>query len=439
MTQTLGVILLLGAPAMPVLLCIPAIRRRAGGFLLVALLPAAVLVFWPTALAAELPWLLLGEGEFAVRHSTRALLAQTLVIWTAALWLLRRGREAGTGGERLVTWCLLLLGGQIGAILADDAVSFFAFSSLVGYAFLGLLFGGEEPILERAGRRYVVQLVVADLILFEALVIAAFDASGERLRFPLGAGFEFAGNGIWPYLATLAFLLRAGCWPFHAGSALACRTSRSWVILLLWGGPVTAGLLGVLNWLPAGPFPLAPLGWMLVALASGGLVFAIASVSGQAQAGSVGRFALFAVSGLLLLGVGGGLIDAAIRDGLEDLLPYLVSGFGLLLTVLTLGRLRRGPVSGRLAASASRRVREPGWYERAVERAGGIVRRVGVDILPGFRQRLLALIVRHAGVSIWLARIDALEGRLGRWAVALVLFLGIAILIIALGLGAVPD
>ncbi len=439
MTQTLGVILLLGAPAMPVLFCIPAVRRRAGGFLLVALLPAAVLVFWPTALAAELPWLLLGEGEFAVRISTRALLAQTLVIWAAALWLLRRGRVAGTGGERLTTWSLLLLGGQIGAILADDAVSFFAFSSLVGYAFLGLLFGGEESILERAGRRYVVQLVVADLILFEALVIAAFDASGQRLTFPLGAGFEPAGNGIWPYLATLAFLLRAGCWPFHAGLALACRTSRSWVILLLWGGPVTAGLLGVLNWLPIGSFSLVPLGWMLVSLGSGGLVFASASAFGQAQAGSVGRFALFAVSGLFLLGVGGGLIDAAIRDGLEDLLPYLMSGFGLLLAVMTLDRLRRGAPCGRLAASAPRRVREPGWYERAVERSGGIVRRVGVEILPSFRQRLLAIIVRHAGESTWPAKIDALEGRLGRWAVALVLFLGIVILIIALGLGAVPD
>ncbi len=439
MTQSLAVILLLGAPAMPLLLCIPSVRRRSGGFLLVALLPAAVLVFWPTALAAELPWLLLGESEFAVRSSTRALLAQTLVIWAAALWLLRRGREAGTGGERLATWCLLLLGGQIGAILANDAVSFFAFSSLVGYAFLGLLFGGEESILERAGRRYVVQLVVADLLLFEALAIAAFDASGQRLMFPLGAGFEPAGNGIWPYLATLAFLLRAGCWPLHAGLALACRTSRSWVILLLWGGPVTSGLLGVLNWLPPGSISLVPLGWMLVSLASGGLVFAIASAFGQAHGGSLGRCALFAVSGLFLLGVGGGLIDTAIRDRLEGLLPYLVSGFGLLLTVMTLGRLWRGPASGRLAASTTRRVREPGWYERAVERSLGIARRFAIEILPSFRQRLLATIVRHSGESIWLEKIDALEGRLGRWAVALVLFLGIAILIIALGLGAVPD
>ena len=93
MIDSVGIMLLILAPTLPLLLALPALPGREG----IAALPQAVLVLFPRETRLEIPWLLLGESGFALDAGARAWLALTLAPWLLALWLSRRGSAADGG------------------------------------------------------------------------------------------------------------------------------------------------------------------------------------------------------------------------------------------------------------------------------------------------------------------------------------------------------
>ncbi len=155
MNTTLSAILLLSVPGYPLLLAFPALRSclPAPWPCYIALLPAVILLAVPMAFSVDLPWLLFDTG-LGIGEASRWLLAMSVVLWAAAATLLQvpTGQSAD---NRLTTFFLLTLAGNLGAILATDLVGFFAFSTLMGYGFYGLLVNGGNQAARRAGRVYL--------------------------------------------------------------------------------------------------------------------------------------------------------------------------------------------------------------------------------------------------------------------------------------------
>ena len=234
----------------PLLLMLPVLRRQLPCPHYLAIMPAAVLLLSlllsPDVVSLNLPWLLFDIG-LSMDDDRRWLLLMTVVIWLLAAPLERSQRLPGSHWQSSLY--LLTLAGSLGVVMADDLVGFFSFSTLMGYGFYGLLLQPGNALAEVAARRYLICLVIADLLLFEALLLAAF--YGEILLFSALAE-AMAGSSVLPlYLLIIfaAFALKVGFWPLHFWLHNAYRSASplSFLLLVL---PVVLGLFGLVRWLP---------------------------------------------------------------------------------------------------------------------------------------------------------------------------------------------
>jgi len=235
--STLQLLLLLSVPVLPLLLALPALRSHIPWPRHFALLPAVVLLAVPVDIFIELPWLLFGTG-LGIDGPGRLLLLMSVLLWAGAASLLRAPGERPADNSRFTTLFLLSMACNLGVILATELVGFFAFATLMGYGFYGLLVADGDESARRAGRIYLGSLILADLLLFEALLIVA--ATTADLSFG-GVHQAIAGApaaGLYLSMVLAGFALKAAVWPLHFWLPLAFHSARPAVALLLAGIPV---------------------------------------------------------------------------------------------------------------------------------------------------------------------------------------------------------
>jgi multicomponent K+:H+ antiporter subunit D len=336
-TTTLSILLLLSVPGLPLLLAFPALRSRLSRPCLLALLPAVILLLLQVDFSIEVPWLLFGSW-FGIDGVSRWLLAMAVVLWAAAAILLH-----GSGGQavdnRLTVFFLLTMAGNLGAVMATDVAGFFAFSSLMGYGFYGLLVAGGDETARRVGRVYLGFMIVADLVLFEALLIAAantWDLEFEAVHY----GIVQSPISDWYVSMVLAgFALKAGAWPLHFWLPLALRSSRPAVALLLGGVPVAMALLGMLRWLPLGEisFPDLGLGIQIVGLIAA--IFATLAGLMQSNPRALLAYAVVVATALFVTILGAGIERPAIGSAIQGEAHLFILYLGLTLAALVPGSL----------------------------------------------------------------------------------------------------
>jgi multicomponent K+:H+ antiporter subunit D len=424
-------LLLLSVPGLPLLLAFPALRSRLPWPCHIALLPAFILLLVPVVVVTALPWLLFGTS-FAIDGTSRWLLAMSVILWAVAATLLR-GNTSQVPDNQLTTFVLLTMAGNLGVILAADLVGFFVFSTLMGYGFYGLLVTGGDERARRAGRVYLVFLVIADLILFEALLIAA--VSTDELGFAV-VGQAMAQSPLstmYLVVVLLGFALKAGVWPLHFWLPPAFRSARPAVALVLWVGPVATALLGVMRWLPLGEVTAPRLGTLLQCLGAAAMLYAMLFLFMRVQRKQLSAYATILATGAFATGLGTSLAYPAIWEQYGSLVPFLVAsvGGGLAIVILAVAWSERGQTD---AADAGMSVgdRAP-WFERW---AGVLVRagqRTGNETLPGLRAASLAKVNRLRQLRGWQGVFDTAERSMQRWAFAIVLFLLLLIIVAFVG------
>jgi formate hydrogenlyase subunit 3/multisubunit Na+/H+ antiporter MnhD subunit len=255
-------------------------------------------------------------------------LALSVVLWAAAATLL----QAPTGqaaDKRLTTFFLLSMAGHLGAILTTDLVGFFTFSILMGLGFYGLLVDGEDEVAQRAGRVYLGFMILADLVLFDALMIAAattgdlgFDAVSHAIaRSPASA--------LYLSMVLAGFALKAGIWPLHVWLPLAFRSVRPAVALLLGAVPVATALLGAVRWLPLGEIASPDLGLIIQGLGVAAMLYAILAGLIRAQLKLLPAYAAIIATGFFATTLGAGLADPAAWVQYGNLAHFTLSLWGL--------------------------------------------------------------------------------------------------------------
>ena len=315
--QNIGLWLIL---AWPLLVALPGVYRHLPRPYALALAPAAVMLITPGAAELDMPWIVFGSG-LMLDGERRWLLGMTLLLWLAA------GRRAARldPPRQPATFTLLLItfSGQLGMILASEPVGFLCFSTLLGYGFFGLLVQGGGADALRVARLYIAVLILADLLLFEALLLAAYLQEVPRFD---DFDFRLPGDsaGLYGALVLIAFLLKAGIWPLHAWVTGALRTAPSPARLLLAGGPVAMALLGLWRWLPPEQ-GLETAGQLCRVLGAAALGYALAQLLWRPQPGRRSGWLLPALTGTLVLGFGQRLVDPAGSQGyIEWSAPLLV-------------------------------------------------------------------------------------------------------------------
>jgi len=335
----LSALLLLSAPVLPLLLAISLMSGplRRVAFLLApwAASPALVVSLTP-GITLELPWLLFG---------TRLELDETgriFLFFTALLWLMASVYAVGylssrSSRTRFFIGFLLAMAGNLGLILAQDLAVFFTFFTLMSFASYGLVV--HERTLEalRAGKVYIVLVVVGEVLLFAAFTLAALAAGGiefEAVR-PAVVGSE-ARDWI-VGLTLLGFGIKAGVIGLHVWLPLAHPVAPTPASAVLSGAMIAAGLLGWLRVLPLGETAL--LGWSGAMLVAGMVAVFYAVLIGLLQSSPKTVLAYSSVSkmGVMTAGVGLGLADPGNWSFILSAILIFALHHGLTKGVLFLG------------------------------------------------------------------------------------------------------
>jgi formate hydrogenlyase subunit 3/multisubunit Na+/H+ antiporter MnhD subunit len=331
-TEIYAVLLLIVVVIWPLSLAIPALHTRLPWPRHLAIVPAALLALLPGEISLELPWLLFGTG-LAMENETRWILAMSVAIWFAAAAIMKPSKR-DFADQRTTTFFLLTLAGNLGAVLAIDLVGFFCFATLMGYGFYGLLLQAGDDAARRAGRRYLIVLIVADLLLFEALLLAAFTT--ENLRFE-GMREAMAGassSSFYLWMVFAGFALKAGAWPAHLWLTSAFRSAPRSTALLLGGVPVAMGLFGAVRWLPIGEHAFGISALIIQGIGVAAILYAMLRFFTQASVISLPAWTTVALTGLFIAALGIGLSRPALWQQYESLAYPFISSVAIFLATL---------------------------------------------------------------------------------------------------------
>jgi len=320
--------------------------------------------------------------------------------------------------------------GQLGAVLAIDMVSFFAFTTLMGYACVGLLLADADATTRRAGRVYLVLLIGADILLLEAMLMAA--TITDNLGFATLAYTISLSNSADLYLSlvVVGFALKVGLWPLHLWLPLAYATARPATALLLWIGPVATGLLGVVRWLPLGQMAAPIPGILLLAIGTVTIFYVVLFGVMRAQRTPLPAYVVIIVTANFVIGLGACLIDPILWNRYGESAPIFMFIAGLGVAIMM--------VNFQCSNANDKRSRPKPVDRTALKMERGFNafiawgRRTGMDTLPRFRALWLAKWDGLWQKRIWQSVFDSGEYFLQRWSFAVTLFLLLFIVTLAL-------
>lgn len=187
---------------------------------------------------------------------------QVFLAFTSLLWWLSgiyaRGYLADDARQSSF-WLFfaLALTGNLGLIVAQDLVGFYACFALMSLASYGLVVHGRTEAAFRAGRVYMVFAIAGELALFVGLVglvSGAASPSFESLSGEAAPRWALA-------FAVAGFAVKAGTLGFHFWLPLAHPAAPVPASAVLSGAMIKAGLLGWLRVLPIGSAGLEDWGW----------------------------------------------------------------------------------------------------------------------------------------------------------------------------------
>lgn len=428
MIDAVMMLLLLAVPGLPLLLTIPAVRHRLNRPILIALIPATVLLFIPGEFAIELPWVLLGSAGVGLDTVSRWWLLMSVITWAVSAGFLRPSTGAETD-PRLTALLLLTLAGQLGTVIATNLVIFFTFMTLMGYSFAGLLLIDDDDRAHRAGHWYLVLLIVADIILFEALLMAGglTDDLGFATVAPVIT--ESPSPAFYYWMVIIGFALKAGFWPLQQWQRLAYGSSRPGVGLLMWSVPVATSLLGLMRWLPPGTINDPVIGALLLASGAGGILYAVTGGLRQTRWQRAPFYPATLATGVAVMSLGIGLVDPALWDQYGALVPAMVATIGLGLMIIA--RFCSADPST-ATADAGLADGRPLWAETWAEAIVSWIRRIGFDTLPPLRDSWITTWHKILQAVRWQRLMNTGDTVFQRWPVAITFCLTLGLLSVVL-------
>ena len=249
---------------LPLALAVLAGQRYASWIAVIAPLPALLAAaVVPVGTSVSLPWLLLGV-ELGLDDTGRVFLLFSGLLWLVAS-LYAAGSLAGDHkATRFRIFFLLAMAGNLGLIVAQDAVSFYLGFTLMGLAAYGLVAQSRSQHARQAARRYLVWTIAGEMLLFIAVVMLAAQHNGvvtfSVLQSSPPAGFVVL-------LLLIGFGIKLALPGLHLWLPQAYAVTPTPAVAVLSGSMINAGLLGWLRFLPPGDAALV--GWGQVLLAAG--------------------------------------------------------------------------------------------------------------------------------------------------------------------------
>ena len=425
--MSLSELLLFFVPGFPLLLAIPLLHRLLPRAEYLAILPAAMLLSLPENIFVETPWLLFGAG-LGSNAETRLLLMMSVVLWIFAAFMqnVHASRNSNSEANNYhSTYFFLTLSGHLGAILANGLVGFFAFSTLIGYGFYGLLVETGNDTVKKAGRIYICFIIVADLLLFEAALLAATVTDDMGFDAVRAAMIDSSVTGLYMTMVLIGFALKAGFWPMHHWLFLTFRSVRPATAMLLAGVPVAMALLGTLRWLPLGEISVPGLGLLIQGIGGVAIMYTVLAVLIRRQHNHPAAYVTLTATGLFVIALGAVFIEPVLWDLYASPMFYAIVLLSVGLALLTI-IIRWTDTTASNQKPLDTVLLYGCWSEKLISWG----RRMGFELLPRLRNVFLVYVQSLWRVSFWQKNLQIGEYYLQRWSLAVTILLLIGVTIV---------
>ncbi len=216
-----------------------------------------------------MPWLLLGV-QLGLDDTGRIFLFFSGLLWLVASLYAAGSLACDHKATRFRIFFLLAMAGNLGLIVAQDAVSFYLGFTLMGLAAYGLIAHPASQHARRAARRYLVWTIAGEMLLFTAIVMLAAQHSGVVSFSVLQSS---PPGGFMVLLFLIGFGIKLALPGLHLWLPQAYAVTPTPAVAVLSGSMINAGLLGWLRFLPPGDAALANWGQALLAAGITGIFF----------------------------------------------------------------------------------------------------------------------------------------------------------------------
>jgi hydrogenase-4 component B len=255
---------------LPLALALLAGQRYASWLTVVAPLPALLAAaVVPVGGSISLPWLLLGV-ELGLDDTGRVFLLFSGLLWLMASLYAAGSLAGGCKATRFRIFFLLAMAGNLGLIVAQDAVSFYLGFTLMGLAVYGLIAHPASQHARRAARRYLVWTIAGEMLLFVAVVMLAAQHGGVVSFSVLQSS---SPGGFVMLLLLGGFGIKLALPGLHLWLPQAYAVTPAPAVAVLSGAMIKAGLLGWLRFLPPGDAALVNWGQALLIAGVTGICF----------------------------------------------------------------------------------------------------------------------------------------------------------------------
>jgi formate hydrogenlyase subunit 3/multisubunit Na+/H+ antiporter MnhD subunit len=217
---------LLAAIALPALLgvlqAIPSLRPLARPLVPLAALPAlATALFAPEGLIVPVPWFLFG-AILGLDERQRVFLLFTALLWTTAAFYARDYLQDDPQRTRFFAFFLVTMTGNLGLVLSADLAAFYFFFALMSFAAYGLVVHEESAEARRAGRIYILLVMLGEAFLLPSLWYVGANAPALDLATAAATLTALPERDLLIAGLLLGFGIKAGALPLHFWLPLAC-------------------------------------------------------------------------------------------------------------------------------------------------------------------------------------------------------------------------
>ena len=303
-----------------------------------AALPAFLIaVFGPQHVTLDLSWVLLSAKLRLADGSDRLFLLFTVLLWWLSGMYAQSYLSDRPGQRRFFIYFLLSMTGNLGLILAQGLMSFYLFFALMSFASYGLVVHERSTEALRAGRVYIVLVVIGEIALFSAMILTV-NSTGSMYFDTVRQQFAQAEpRNLIMILAFIGFGIKAGVLGLHMWLPLAHPVAPTPASAVLSGAMIKAGLLGWLRLLPLGEMAMLSWGKVFIVVGLATAFYGVLVGISQRVPKTVLAYSSISQMGIMIMAVGLGLTAPEAYPGIFTVITLYALHHGLNKGVLFLG------------------------------------------------------------------------------------------------------
>lgn len=306
-----------GTPLLMAALCCTPLQNTVARFLPLATIPAFLAALTtPLNVTIGVPWFFMGS-HIGLDETGHIFLCLTAFVWFLTSFSCHSLLKNDKKRLRFLIFFLTAMAGNFGLILARGMLGYYLFFAVMSFAAYGLVVHKETTDAIKAGRIYLILVMIGEVALFTALIIMAHNTGSLTIK-------DIAGISYHPLTLTLLFIgfgVKIGALPFHSWMMPAYQAAPIPAATALAGAMVNAGILGWLRFLPLGQISCQQKALFFIVAGALAALYGVIIGLNRQQAGAVLGCSSISQMGLITVIFGLGLLS---RDAGLSATPVLI-------------------------------------------------------------------------------------------------------------------